>query len=143
MIIGSIIGLLLSFIVTAFHYFGLMQITVLLNKWKSKGFFRAPTISFLVSFLHVIEIFFFGLGFFLLDSLTDSNAFTGKEEITFQQYFYFSGVTYTTLGLSQINPSGLFKFLTVIESLNGFMMLTWSASFFFKNAAKFDLSENG
>lgn len=40
-------------------------------------------------------------------------------------------MTYTTLGLSEFSPTGHLKLLTGFEALLGFVMLTWSATFFY------------
>ena len=44
---------------------------------------------------------------------------------------YFSAVCYTTLGLSDIAPIGAIRFLVGTETLAGFLIITWSASFTF------------
>jgi hypothetical protein len=44
---------------------------------------------------------------------------------------YFSAVCYTTLGLGDIVPTGAIRFLVGTESLTGFVLITWSASFTF------------
>jgi len=46
-------------------------------------------------------------------------------------YLYYSGVIYTTLGLGDIHPEGHIRFITAMEALNGFLLITWSASFTF------------
>jgi hypothetical protein len=46
-------------------------------------------------------------------------------------YLYYSGVIYTTLGLGDIQPEGHIRFITAMEALNGFLLITWSASFTF------------
>ncbi len=64
-------------------------------------------------------------------NLVKLGSFSGKFDQTFQDYFYFSTVSYSTLGLSSFNPVGHMKLMTGIVSLTGFVMLTWSASFFY------------
>merc|ERR1712138_98132 len=44
---------------------------------------------------------------------------------------YFSFTTFTTLGYGDIVPLGQLRYLTGIEGLTGFLLLTWSASFLF------------
>ena len=44
-------------------------------------------------------------------------------------YFYFSIVSYTSLGLGDVFPHGHVRFLTGLEALNGLMLIAWSASF--------------
>jgi hypothetical protein len=42
---------------------------------------------------------------------------------------YFSAVTFTTVGYGDLAPSGPIRFLAGTESLAGFVLLAWSASF--------------
>jgi len=47
------------------------------------------------------------------------------------EIFYMSVISYTTLGLSNSVPTGVMKIIIGVESLIGFIMITWSASFFY------------
>ena len=42
---------------------------------------------------------------------------------------YFSGVTYATLGYTQQVAQGPIQLLAMMQSLGGFMLITWSAAF--------------
>ena len=46
-------------------------------------------------------------------------------------YFYYSAVMYTSLGLGDVFPTGHLRFMSGIEALNGLMMIGWSTSFTF------------
>ncbi|NBU24116.1 MAG: two pore domain potassium channel family protein [Gammaproteobacteria bacterium] len=46
-------------------------------------------------------------------------------------YGYFSAVVFTTLGLGDIVPHGAVRILVGPQSLLGFVLITWSASFAF------------
>jgi hypothetical protein len=37
--------------------------------------------------------------------------------------------SYTTLGVGDVYPKGLLRILVGVEALNGFLLITWSASF--------------
>ena len=52
-------------------------------------------------------------------------------------YAYYSTVAYTTLGLGDLVPTGGLRILTGIESLNGFILITWTASFTYLAMEKF------
>ena len=81
--------------------------------------------------LHIIEIWIFAAGFYwlLLDPMNGHIA--GIETIHFFDEVYFSAVCYTTLGLGDLVPHGAIRLLTATESLVGFLLITWSASFTF------------
>lgn len=50
---------------------------------------------------------------------------------------YYSSVVYTTLGLGDLIPAGAIRFMTGVEALSGFVLITWSASFTFLEMQKF------
>ena len=79
---------------------------------------------------HVVEIIVFGIGWFLLID-------AGLVEIalpapTMVDAIYFSGAVYTSLGFGDIVPlSSAGKFLAVLESITGLVLIAWTASFTF------------
>lgn len=44
---------------------------------------------------------------------------------------YFSGINFTTLGYTQIEAMGPIRLINMMQSLGGFMILTWSATFIY------------
>lgn len=42
---------------------------------------------------------------------------------------YFSGIVFSTLGLTEQTASGPIRLLVMLQSLGGFMLITWSATF--------------
>ena len=86
----------------------------------------------LVLFLaHIVEIAFYGVAYAGSIQALDLGAFRGAEVNDVMSYLYYSGVIYTSLGLGDIYPEGHIRFMTAMETLNGFMLITWSASFTF------------
>ncbi len=55
--------------------------------------------------------------------------FSGATVGGFQDCLYFSAITYTSLGLGDIFPTSHARLLAGVESLNGLVMIAWSASF--------------
>lgn len=53
----------------------------------------------------------------------------GEIEGTFIDQFYFSLMSYTTLGVGDIYPVGPLRIISGVEALNGFALIGWSASF--------------
>jgi hypothetical protein len=51
-------------------------------------------------------------------------------------YFYFSVATYTTLGIGDLAPNGPLRIIAGMQSLNGFVLLGWSASAAFLSMQK-------
>ncbi|WP_209426749.1 potassium channel family protein [Pararhodobacter sp. SW119] len=77
---------------------------------------------------HLIEIVLYAFAFSLLH-LQGLGRIEGEFEATALDFFYFSLTSYTTLGIGDVYPSGPLRVLAGIESLNGFILITWSASF--------------
>ena len=79
---------------------------------------------------HVIEVFVFGIGWYLLIG-------AGVVEIapsapTLVDVMYFSGTIYTTLGFGDVVPvSGGARLLATVEAVTGLVLIAWTASFTF------------
>ncbi|MFN0301631.1 MAG: ion channel [Burkholderiales bacterium] len=86
--------------------------------------------------LHVVEIWLFGLGYFFLLAAQTSSQIIGSAGGLFD-LVYFSAVVYTTLGLGDLVPRGAIRFMTGMEALTGFVLITWSASFTFLEMQRF------
>ncbi|MDO8882045.1 MAG: potassium channel family protein [Pseudotabrizicola sp.] len=52
---------------------------------------------------------------------------------TVTDFLYFSATSYTTLGIGEIYPLGALRLIVGLESLNGLLLITWSASFCYLN----------
>lgn len=78
---------------------------------------------------HIAEAGLYAIGF-----LAGTGAGLGgfkPTDISPMEVFYFSLVNYTSLGLGDIYPIGHLRFLAGIESLNGFLLISCSASLIF------------
>jgi len=79
---------------------------------------------------HCLEVSLFALGYWV--SADPIHGFLGGEfDGSFSDYLYYSFASFTTLGFGDIVPEGNFRWLTGIEALTGFVLITWSASFLF------------
>ena len=114
------------------HYEGL----VILGRWVTHEPFspriRIATVIIGQLFLHVIEIWIFGLGYYLMANSGDLGSLVqGTEPLHFADYFYYSAAVFSTLGFGDIVPVGPMRFLTGMEAVVGLTLITWSASFVF------------
>jgi hypothetical protein len=57
--------------------------------------------------------------------------------------FYFSAVTYATIGYGDIVPPENWRMLAAMEGLTGILMCTWSGGFFFAIVSRMYLSSAG
>ncbi len=77
---------------------------------------------------HLLEIALFALGLVLLTRSDQFGRLEGVARDDLPNYFYYSTVTYTTLGFGDIIPSGPVRFVTAFESLTGIVLAAWTAS---------------
>lgn len=54
----------------------------------------------------------------------------------FADTLYVTGIAFTTLGYASLDAVGAFRILLLFQSLLGFMLLTWSATFLFSACQK-------
>ncbi len=121
------------------HYEGLS----VLSRWAridvSPPRLKIATLILGQLFLHVVEIWIFAVGYFLLAQklkfgaliqLPYSNELSA-EVVRFLDHVYFSAVVYSTLGFGDLIPDGPVRFLTGMEAVAGLVLITWSASFTF------------
>jgi len=80
---------------------------------------------------HIVEISFFGAAYAGSVMFLELGSFNGSAMSGWMDYLYYSGVIYTSLGLGDVYPAGHIRFITAMETLSGFMLITWSASFTF------------
>ena len=90
-----------------------------------------PIVLTTIFLAHLIEVVLYALGLSLLD-------WAGEGELTgaiiggpgwFEDHFYFSIASYTTLGIGDILPRGNIRIVAGLEALNGLVLVAWSASF--------------
>ena len=77
---------------------------------------------------HLIHIALYAMGFILLEYEFGLGEIAGPDSGKFNDAFYFSITSYTTLGIGDIYPTGQIRLLSGIEALNGLVMVTWTAS---------------
>ncbi len=84
-----------------------------------------------LAMLHVVEIAIAaGLLAYLL-SIPGSGSLSEGFGSTVADYLYFAGVSFGTLGYTQLEAHGAIRLLVMMISLSGFMLITWSATFIY------------
>lgn len=82
-------------------------------------------------FAHVAEVWLFACGYYLMIRWPHHGRLVGNFEGTFLDCGYFSYVAYTSLGLGDITPTGPLRFLVVMETVTGLVLIASTASFLF------------
>ena len=86
---------------------------------------------------HVIHIALYAGGYVLLEYVFVAGSIAGPDGGTFDDAFYFSITSYTTLGIGDIYPTGQARLLSGLEALNGLVMVTWTASLTYIHMERF------
>ena len=119
------------------HYEMLRLLWVYIPRLKIKHRVRVIIGVFGTICAHIIEIWVFGLAFYLMISYGDFGTLQGSFDGSLTDAVYFSFTNYTTLGYGDIEPGGQLRFLAGMEAITGLSLITWSASFMFMEMMKF------
>ena len=92
---------------------------------------RVLVIVLVMLVAHLVEIGLYTGAYALGDRVLSLGRFEGLPVTEPLDYLYFSIVSYTSLGLGDVFPSGHLRFITGIEALNGLLLIAWSGSFIY------------
>ncbi len=140
MVFSWLISLALVFMSVVVHYEALRLLAAHVEELKLpfRVRLRMALVMLAIIVTHMLEILLFAVALYLAARFIGIGALAGQVDPgTFHEYLYFSLVSYTTLGLGDIYPTGGLQIITGVESLIGLLMITWSASFTFLYMEKF------
>ena len=121
--------MLLASAVIGLHYETLRQLNRRMPDWTLSKHPRILVMMLCILFVHILEIWMFGGGIYLLLQSPELGQLVGEEAVRLLDAVYASATTYSTLGYGDLVPKGAIRFLFGTEALVGFLMITWSASF--------------
>ncbi|SFP91527.1 ion channel [Tranquillimonas alkanivorans] len=125
------IGFLLVALLGAIHHVSLRGLDLL------KGAVgRRPNRTILLTFIglltiHTLEIVLFAAAYAALLTWPAMGDLSAADAETWSGLIYFSGINFITLGYTQIDAEGPIRMINMMQSLGGFMILTWSATFIY------------
>ncbi|MCP5234454.1 MAG: two pore domain potassium channel family protein [Zoogloeaceae bacterium] len=120
--------LLMLALTTLIHYEALSWIARRLPALPFPSRFKVVVVLGGAFVAHVVEIALYALAFQLLVRL-GAGALAGEPTLAFDSALYFSGETFTSLGYGDLVPSGALRLLASTETLNGLLLIGWSASY--------------
>ncbi len=114
------------------HHFALRGLD-LLSGHEKRG---RPNLSITGIFIgllviHTLEIVAFAAIYRVLLDWSWMGELTGEFDRSWSSLIYFSGINFATLGYTQIETGGPIRMINMMQSLGGFMVLTWSATFIY------------
>jgi Ion channel len=119
------------------HYEALWQLNQRMPKWTLSKHPRILVMMLCILGVHILEIWIFGFGIFLVLQAPGLGQLVGAEPSRLLDAVYASATTYSTLGYGDLVPKGAVRFLFGTEALVGFLMITWSASFAYLEMQRF------
>jgi hypothetical protein len=129
-IITTLVTMLVVILAVLSHYEGLRYFTNWMAATRLRPRLRIVMMIYGLLLLHTLEIWLFGLSYWLLSSDPGYGMIVGETDIAvLVDYVYFSATVYSTLGFGDLLPSGPIRLIVGIESVTGLLLITWSASF--------------
>jgi hypothetical protein len=86
---------------------------------------------------HIAEIGLYAAALSVCQNYLRLGVVAGEIQGGILDLLYFSTATYTTLGIGDLYPRGSLRLIVGIESLNGLVLIGWSASFTYLSMEKF------
>jgi len=128
---------LLMALTTLFHYEVLRGLHLGLPKLRIPSRTKL-LVTILAAFVaHMVEIGLYAVTLFALIRYMGVGNLGTQNEASFLECLYFSAETYTSLGLGDIAPLGPIRLLAGAASLNGLLLIAWSASFIYLAMERF------
>lgn len=85
---------------------------------------------------HLVQVTLYAVAYYLCEIMRFGHI-DGLTENPALDHFYFSVTTFTTLGIGDVHPRGALRLIAGVESLNGLVLIGWSASFTYLSMEQF------
>ena len=132
-----IVSLLLVSATVLMHYELLQFAGTLPRRLTTPTRSRIIVVIGVVLAAHVLEAGLYAIAYYVLQTHFGMGSVAGHLEGDALDFFYFSMATYTTLGIGDLHPSGAMRLVASVESLNGLVLIGWSASFTYLTMEEF------
>ncbi len=119
------------------HYEALRGASIIMPKLTIPPRSRILFVIAAAFLAHSLEIWLMAAGFYVLAENLQLGTISGNFGGTFYEYLYYSTVSYTSLGIGDLYPTGVLRILTGVEALVGLAMIAWTGSFTYLAMEKF------
>lgn len=131
MIVAVIMAVSLVVATFLFHYAVLRWLSGGMAHIAMTAGVRILVIVLVALVAHLVEVALYAGAYAIARGALALGDFGGRTIAEPLDYFYFSIVSYTSLGLGDVFPSGHLRFITGVEALNGLLLIAWSGSFIY------------
>mgnify|MGYP001086781985 CR=1 FL=1 len=88
-----------------------------------------PACVLILLSIHIVQVLVYALAHFVIEVMFgDRIGSLALADGSLVERIYFSAVVFSTLGFGDIVPVGPIRLLVAIESINGLMLIAWSAT---------------
>ncbi len=119
------------------HYEILHQLSIYIPRLSIRHRLRVVCGIFGALMAHITEVWLFAFGYYFMVHSQGFGSLQGNFDESLLDCSYFSIITYTSLGIGDIEPIGPLRFLAGLEALTGLVLITWTASFMFIEMTRF------
>ena len=138
----AVVCVLLLVATTVMHY----EVLRFLSFWLARLVIQPRAKLLLVIFgtfiSHALQVLLYAFGYLALAEGLHLGKLTGGTS-TFNDYLYFSAETYTSLGFGDLIPVGPLRLVAGVETLNGLLLIGWSASYIYISMERFWTATDG
>ncbi len=124
-----VISLIISFAIAFLHYESLGYLTKKITRTKQIKRGRVLLTMFVITLTHLASVLIYSVVYYAMDNHLGMGSLAGLEIKSFYDYIYYSLIVYTSLGFGDIYPTGGLRILSGLETLNGLILIAWSASY--------------
>ncbi len=142
LLFASVLFALLSAVeIIIFHYWGLKTITQFSKRFSSH-FMMSISVVVCLFLIHLIEIAWYSLMMYFAYEIWGVSGFQGDVSLSIDDYVHIAASSFTTLGSLTHTPHSELAVIIDSISLVGFMMLTWSATYYYNIFSNSELRDN-
>jgi hypothetical protein len=127
---------MLVLVVVLVHYEAFRLLDWFLRQAERMGRLRLLVVVLGCFCAHLVAVAVFAIGQYVSAIYLQTGTLEGNVGDGFPAFFYFSIVTYTSLGIGDVYPTGHLRLMAGLEALLGLMMIAWSATFTFLQMQK-------
>ena len=142
LLLASVLFALFSAVeIIIFHYWGLRTITQFSKRFSSH-FVMSISVVVCLFLIHLIEIAWYSLMMYFAYEIWGVSGFQGDVSLSIDDYVHIAASSFTTLGSLTHTPHSELAVIIDSISLVGFMMLTWSATYYYNIFSNSELRDN-
>jgi len=133
--VALIAGFVLVSLLGVAHHFALATLASMEQSLENSTL-AIPVVFLALLLIHTLEIVAFAVCYGVLSEWKLLGPQRDQFGGTWGDPIYFSGINFSTLGLTQIEVEGPIRLISIMQSLGGFMVLTWSSSLLYADCRR-------